>query len=93
MNVREELLKLKDDNYKEFSSKLTRTNYPMIGVRVPLIKKLAKDMSKSICFECSCNENKPYFEEIMLEGFLIGNLKDINDVLIKLDDFICLITS
>ena len=37
MNIREELFKLKDEEYKCFSSKLTRTKYPMIGIRIPLI--------------------------------------------------------
>lgn len=88
MNIREELFKLKDDKYKEFSSKLTRTKYPMVGVRIPLIKKLAKDISKSNYLECFCNGKNPFFEEVMLEGLMIGFLKDINEVLSKLEIFL-----
>lgn len=88
MCIREELLRLKDDEYKEFISKLTRTKYSIIGVRIPLIKKLAKDISKGSCLRCFCSENNPYFEEIMLEGLMIGYLKDINEVLYKLEIFV-----
>lgn len=87
INIREELFKLKDDKYKDFSSKLTRTKYPNIGVRIPLIKKLAKDISESNCLECFYSGN-PYFEEIMLEGLTIGYLKDIKEVLVKLEAFV-----
>lgn len=88
MNIREELFKLKDDKCKDFSSKLTRTKYPMLGVRIPLIKKLAKYISKSNYLECFCNEKNPFFEEVMLEGLMIGFFKDINEVLSKLEIFL-----
>ena len=51
MNIREELLKLEDKEYKSFTSKLTKTNYPVIGVRIPLINKLAKDISENSYIE------------------------------------------
>ena len=44
MNVRKALFELEDLKYKEFSSKLTKTKYPIIGVRIPYIKKMAKEM-------------------------------------------------
>jgi len=88
MNIREELFKLKDEKYKEFSSKLTKTKYPMIGVRIPLIKKLAKDIRDNDFFSCFDSLKNPYFEEVMLEGLLIGYLKDINLVIERLKIFI-----
>ena len=88
MKIREELLKLKDEKYKEFSSKLTRTNYSIIGVRVPIIKKLAKDISKFNSFEYFDCLTNPFFEEVMLEGLLIGYLKDISEVINRLNKFI-----
>lgn len=88
MNVREELLKFKDEEYKCFISKLTRTRYPMIGIRIPLIKKFAKDISEKIDFKYFNCIQDPYFEEIMLEGFIIGNLKDLDLVIKRLNIFV-----
>ena len=88
MNIREELLKLNDGKYKNFSSKLTKSRYQMIGVRIPLIKELAKDISRSNNLYYFCDENNPYFEEVMLEGLLIGYLKDIKEVLDRLNNFV-----
>ena len=84
MNIRRYLFELKDENYKNFSSKLTKTKYPLIGVRIPLLKKIAKDVSK----ENYTLVNSKYFEEIMLEGLSIGYLKDIDEVIEKLKSFI-----
>lgn len=84
MNVKKELFKFSDTGYQKFSSKLTKTKYPIIGVRIPIIKNIAKTLkNSSINFDGSI-----YFEEIMLEGLLIGYLKDINEVVYKLKQFI-----
>ena len=84
MNLVEEFFELRDLNYKNFSSKLTKTKYEIIGVRIPTIKNIAKRLKDtSINFY-----NSIYFEEIMLEGLLIGYLKDIDIVIEKLKRFI-----
>ena len=78
MNLRQKLFELEDKKYKAFSNKLTKTRYPMIGVRIPLLKKMARDYkNENLSFD-----NAIYFEEIMVEGLLIGYLKDIDLVLV-----------
>ena len=84
MNIREYLFELKDDNYKDFASKLTKTKYPFIGVRIPILKRLAREISK----KNYTVDDGEYFEEIMLEGLSIGYLKDIDLVVQKLELFI-----
>lgn len=84
MNIREELFSLKEDKYKSFSGKLTKTKYPLIGVRIPLLKKIAKEIKN----EDLMTTKDCYFEEIMLEGLTIGYLKDTDVVIEKLKDFI-----
>lgn len=88
MNLRKELFDLQDLNYKEFASKLTRTRYPILGVRIPFLKKLAREIKDR---EISFNYNDKYFEEVMIEGILIGYLNDVDLVISKLDSFISLI--
>ncbi len=84
MNIREYLFELKDDDYKDFTSKLTKTKYPLIGVRIPILKRLAREISK----KNYAVDDSEYFEEIMLEGLSIGYLKDIDLVIEKLKIFI-----
>lgn len=85
MNIREELFCLKDEKYKEFSEKLTKTKYPLIGVRMPTLKRIAKKINKEdLLFSGDC-----YFEEIMIEGLKIGYLTDIVEIIEKLKNFVC----
>ena len=69
--IRDELEKLKDEKYKAFSEKLI-PGISIIGVRLPILRKL----SKKITLE-ELTDNS--FEEVMLQGMIIGNIKDINE--------------
>ena len=61
-----------DIEYKKFSEKIIDTNYPMIGVRTPILKKLSKNALKDI-LELN---NEKYYEEVLLKLFVISNIKD-----------------
>lgn len=84
MELRKKLYEMQDIKYREFIEKLTKTKYPLIGVRIPFLKKLAKEINK----EKFSFEDSLYFEEIMVEGLLIGCLKDIDNVISRLKNFI-----
>lgn len=84
MDLKETLYELSDIEYKSFASKLTRTSYQIIGVRIPLLKKIAKQLKNNLI----CFDNCIYFEEIMIEGLCIGYLNDIDEVIDKLKNFI-----
>lgn len=84
MNLRDEIFKFEDIEYKNFSSKLTNTKYPIIGVRIPDLKRIAKKIkNQEISFDDSL-----FFEEIMVEGLYIGYLENIDIVIKKLSLFI-----
>ena len=58
-----------DERYKEFSSKLTRIHdLPYAGVRIPVLRKLAKEI-EDISFPVR------FHEDVLLRGFWIGNKK------------------
>jgi len=75
-------LKLGDTKYKEFNMKITPTNYPMIGIRVPVIRKIAKDISKTNIYDFLEVSQFIYFEEILLRGVVISYI-DNYDIFIK----------
>lgn len=71
-----EIIKILKENedleYQKFSKRIIDTKYPIIGVRTPILKKLAKNIYNDILEE----DNEQYYEEIMLKLFVISNIKD-----------------
>lgn len=78
--VKKYLLELEDQKYLEFSKKLNAQidNYKQIGVRIPLIRNYAKELSKNYKLDYLMdNIDEEYYEELMLKGILIGSYKKI----------------
>lgn len=73
----EKLVALKDEKYKEFNSKLCPdTNKEMLGIRIPVLRKLAKEILKEDDWiEFVKKDEVQYFEEIILQGFIIAYSK------------------
>lgn len=83
-----ELFSSQDLNYKIFSKKLIPdTKYPIIGVRAPIIKNIAKKISKNtdLCFDF-LSETHIYYEEWLLHGFLLGYIDCEFDLRLQLVD-------
>lgn len=91
MEILDELFKLRDEEYAEFQSKLTPTvdKNKFIGVRVPEVRQLAKIYIKD-------EEAKEflkilphkYYDENMLHGLLISEIKDYNICIKEVDRFL-----
>lgn len=74
--IRKKLIELSDAKYKEFSAGLCLgVNIEMLGVRIPKIRKLAKEIVKDNPEEYLKNPQEKYFEELMLQALVIANLK------------------
>lgn len=87
--IRKELFNLKDDKYKEFHSSLCPGVDTIIGVRVPVLRKYAKELAKSDWKENFKQIQNDYYEEIMLQGMILGiAIKDIKELKTYLEDFI-----
>ena len=91
MNIINELFAHKDIKYKNFHQKLMPTVNPdlVIGVRVPVLRKLAKDFIKQ-------EESKgflkvlphKYYEENNIHAFLIEQIKDFNEAIYETEIFL-----
>lgn len=89
--VRSRLFELQDLSYRDFHSKLMPTvpKDKIIGIRVPVLRKLAKEFGE-------CEESKDflkllphkYYEEDNLHAFLIEQIKDFNECIFALDNFL-----
>lgn len=78
--IRSELLDLVDEKYKIFHSKLCpNINIDnILGVRLPLLRKISKNISKENYIDYLENPYNKFYEEIMIEGLTIGYIKTDN---------------
>ena len=72
------LRKHKDYKYLEFNKKIVNSKSLMIGIRTPIIKELAKNIFKNNPYEVLSIIKNKYYEETVLEGFIISKIKDSN---------------
>lgn len=75
--IKERLFELADQEYKEFHSGLCPGTSNIIGVRVPVLRKYAKELAKEYEIKELLKQiDNQYYEEIMLQGMLIGLAKE-----------------
>lgn len=87
--IRNKIFELSDEKYKEFHNKLSPTSSNIIGVRMPLLRKLAKEIAKEDWREYLKTAENEYYEEIMLQGIVIGCVKvDVEERLQLIRGFI-----
>lgn len=83
-DIEKELFELQDKKYQEFQKKLCPGIENIIGIRVPVLRDYAKKLLKKYDFENLIRYLKDnYYEEIMLQGMLIGEAKEDFDLIIK----------
>lgn len=91
--IRECLLELADAKYQEFSSALIPGCRTMLGVRIPKLREFAKQLAKGEVEEYLQSASDEIFEEVMLQGMVIGYSKcDIEKKLEYAKNFIPKIT-
>ena len=90
LDIQAILNKYIDTDYKKFHEKLCHTNYEILGIKIPILRKIAKDLLKKYDYErIKINLNNNIYEYIMLEGLLIGNLEVCYpNKLILIDNFL-----
>ena len=74
-DIRKKLFELQDLKYKEFHSGLCPNVDKIIGVRVPQLKELAKQIAKEDYKDFLQNVKDEYYEELALHGLIIGYSK------------------
>ena len=90
MSVKERLIELSEEKYRKFSSSLIPNIDNVLGVRLPVLRKLAKEIYKSDNWQDFLNQKQSdYMEEVMLQGMIIGLVKDEpQNILNYIKDFV-----
>ena len=92
MELREKLFEVQDKEYQKFQSKLCPNIDNIIGVRIPILRKMAKQIAKENAEEFLNNTKIEFYEEKMLYGFVIGYMKEnLSEKIKYLDKFVPMI--
>ncbi len=81
--IRAELLSLAEPKYQKFASSLIPGVKNLIGVRIPAIRKIAKRIAVNDPIKYLSITGDLYFEELMTQALVIGNMKDGIDVILE----------
>lgn len=74
-DIRKKLFEKQDLKYREFHSSLCPNVEKIIGVRVPELRKMAKEIASNEYKEFLENAQDEYYEELVLQGLVIGYAK------------------
>ena len=90
-DIRTELFKMQDMDYRDFNSKLVPTvdKESMIGIRTPELRKYAKQLGKSSEIKefLQALPHK-YFDENQLHAFIISEIKDFKNCIAEINRFL-----
>ncbi len=89
--IREELLRLQDENYRDFQIRLipTADKDTVIGVRTPALRRYAKNLVKQDDIRGFLDElPHKFFDENQLHAFIISEIKDYGQCMKEVSRFL-----
>lgn len=89
--ITERLFSLADDEYRQFQMPLIPTVDPerVIGVRTPILRKLAKELAGTAEAEAFLSDlPHTYYEENNLHAFLLEQIRDYDTCIVAIDAFL-----
>lgn len=89
-HIQKRLFELQDLKYRDFTSALIPTvdKATVIGVRSPMIRRLAKELSNEQKAEFIKNLPHKYYEENNLHAAIIENIRDYDELINELERFL-----
>lgn len=87
--IRKQIFELQEASYQKFISALIPNIDNVLGVRMPELRKLAKEIAKGDWRTYLQTAKDEYFEEVMLQGLVIGYAKaDVEELLTYVETFV-----
>ena len=91
--IREDIIKLSEKEYKEFSAKIVPNISPdtVLGVRVPALRKYAKATAKNYPDEVKAFKNDlphKYHEENQAHMFMLEDIKNYDECINEIEKFL-----
>lgn len=90
MDIKQRLISESEKDFQKFSTKLIPNINNVLGIRIPKLRKIAKEVYKNGDWETFVNiDNLEYMEEVMLQGMVIGLIKkNPEDILNYVKNFV-----
>lgn len=89
MDLRSKLFELSDEKYKTFHSGLCPNTDNIIGVRMPKLREISKEIAKKDWRQFLENTKEDYYEETLVKGLVISYAKcDANERLKYIENFV-----
>lgn len=90
MDIKSKILQEAEKDFKKFTASLIPNINNVLGVRLPVLRKISKEIYKSEKWEDFIKQNDcQYMEEIMLQGMVIGLVKKSPEEILELvKDFV-----
>lgn len=73
------LTQFADKKYLDFNKRLVKSTYPMLGVRIPKIREVAKQIIKQKQEESVLASSPVYYEEVILRGIILSYNPNVLD--------------
>ena len=88
--LRRRLLELRDEKYAAFHRSLlpTAEGGSIIGVRMPDLRRLSKQLAAQEAASLLASLPHRYYEEYVLHGLLINDMRDLDQAMAALDGFL-----
>lgn len=88
-NIKDVLMSHVDDKFKDFTSALIPGSRPILGVRIPVLRKIAKEIAKGDWQTFLKDATEDTYEEVNVKGFVIGYVKiDLETLLPYIEEHI-----
>lgn len=87
--IKQILLNEAEDGYQRFSAKLIPNVNNVLGVRLPKLRKIAKEIYRTKDWQTFLQQDTEFLEETMLQGIVIGLVdQDIESLLNLVKNFV-----
>ena len=89
IDIKQQLLVLAEPKHQKFIAALVPNVDNILGIRLPALRKIAESIAKSDWRTYLQQADDEYFEEVMLQGMVIGYAKaDLDEIFEYVDAFI-----
>lgn len=79
---------ISEDKYRDFSKRITYTNKEILGIRLPILRNIAKNIKKNDYKTFLKMDSRNIFEIDMIKVYIIGSIKELDEYMIYFDDLI-----
>lgn len=85
------LKSIREEEYKKFNSKIITTGYEMLGIRLPILRSIAKEINKGDYKSFLNIAGSTYYEEVMIYLLVVASIKSLDELMMYFDASIKLI--